>query len=320
MDTFSLLHISDLHIAANPRVLGFPDWLYFQRFPQGVPSLLSPSSFDPFLAEAVARIAFLRSNSIDAILVSGDIATTSEAADLTPAFQFIDAAATPGIWLSPSNAPTLQGASVPVVLLPGNHDRFQHIFHTPGGNRFDRIFANYWAAPQKVLTLLVLQGANGEKLALIAADFTLARNNDASVLLGFLGQGKVYQAILAALEVETQSQRATHGSLAIVWIIHFPPEFPGLPDVLSLIDGPLLGPAAGRASVFHFFCGHAHQAREYALPSNNAVTVHCAGTATQYYTHHGNVLHTTEIDVDAGNVTAVRRTDLVWDQARQNFV
>lgn len=55
-------------------------------------------------------------------------------------------------------------------------------------------------------------------------------------------------------------------------------------------------------------------------PSHPTVTVLCAGTTAPYVSLHGNWMHDIQIDVDAGVITAVPRTDVRWDQAAGEFV
>jgi hypothetical protein len=179
----------------------------------------------------VARVAYLRGNRLDVILVTGDLATTGDARDLRPAHEFVDAAPVSGRrapWLTAAGKPTLQAAGAPIVLLPGNHDRYQGLTKNAGGTQFDAFFANYWKtssrgqlpASPSVQTLVVLQGGTGEKLAIVAADFTLATNADADASRGgwfaYLGQSKAYQVIVDALKKETADQRNLYSSLAVV--------------------------------------------------------------------------------------------------------
>ena len=320
MDTFRLLQISDLHMAVRPYMIGFPDWKYLPQYPSGTP-VLGPSSHDPDLTEGAARWLYQHANRYDAVLVSGDLATTGHPADLAIAHNYLFAPAAAG-YLSQAQTPTLQAAGVPLCLFAGNHDRFDGYLMTPGGRQFDTAFGqNGWSAGQGAQTLIVLQGTSGEKLAVISADFCLASYWDSRGMWGYLGQGKVYPKVLQALQQATVRERQVNGpQIGIVWAIHFPPAFAGIDPDLALLDEQQVLSAARQLGVQHLFCGHTHETREYTVPGQPAVQVHCAGTATQYLTQHGNVMHETELDVSAGVVTAVRRTNIWWDQNATDFV
>jgi 3',5'-cyclic AMP phosphodiesterase CpdA len=334
MESFRLLHLSDLHIAVQQKVIGFPDRRHLPQYPLGQFSL-SPSSYDFDLAKAVAKHAFLLGNQLDAILITGDLATLGYTADLTLARDYGHAPGLPqplpgqppwtwAPWLNASGFPTLEPSGAPVILLPGNHDRFHGWLLHAGGTAFDVVFVADWDGRRKAQTLIVLQ-LGREHLAILAADFTLQRDADADAATGgrwaYVGQGKVYPAVLQALLQETMSQRAQYQPLALVWALHFPPEWAGMDPVLRLVDDHLLA-VASRAGVAHLFCGHTHEPRSYALASNPAVQVYCAGTATQYCAPppHANSLHPVEIDVDNGTITAVRWRTLRWDAVRKDFV
>jgi hypothetical protein len=118
MESFRLLHLSDLHIAVQQKVIGFPDRKHRPQYPLGQLNL-SPSSYDLDLAKAVARHAFIRGNRLDAILITGDLATVGYWADLALAYDYVHAtgltAPLPGQapwawapWLSASGFPTLE--------------------------------------------------------------------------------------------------------------------------------------------------------------------------------------------------------------------
>jgi 3',5'-cyclic AMP phosphodiesterase CpdA len=87
MESFRLLHISDLHIGVQQKIIGFPDVRHVAGFPLGYVSL-SPSSYDLDLAKALAKYAFLHGNRLDGIVITGDLATMGEAADLRIAHEY----------------------------------------------------------------------------------------------------------------------------------------------------------------------------------------------------------------------------------------
>jgi 3',5'-cyclic AMP phosphodiesterase CpdA len=334
MEVFRLLHLSDFHIASTPRVLGGRDVVHAFQFPLGSIQPFSSSSYCPDLARAVARYAFKKANRFDAMLITGDLAKTGKPGDLLLAHEYVSAQGqkTPlswnpagwAPWLSPAGFPTLKSPGLPILLLPGNHDRFQGLFRHAGGTQFDTVFARSWR-PSPVQTLAVLTLGN-ENLAIIAADFCLARDADADTAAdgpwAYLGQGMAYAAVTATLVQETERRRLDCSRLAVVWAIHFPPEFAGLDGTLRLLAEQNLISAAQKAGVNHLFCGHTHEPREYSLPSAPVVTVHCAGSAIQYCVPapHKNTIHPAHVEADGGSVIGVNWQTLEWNPRRKRFV
>ena len=206
------------------------------------------------------------------------------------------------------------------MLLPGNHDRFDGWLKNAGGQHFDQIFQSYWPRDKRVnLSVLELEE---EKLAIIAADFTLAHNKQADeTSWGYLGQGKVHRDVVKALRHKTLACRKEHGAVAIIWAVHFPPLFTGILPQLRLLEEERLVTSAKRLGIKHLFCGHTHEPREYKIDQTN-VWVHCAGASMQYYAPppHLNSIHPVEIDVERGKIKGVRWRHLVWSSKDQSFV
>src|SRR5580704_7639784 len=124
MTTFRLLHASDLHLALKPYQYGLPDsWWDVVRF-RCSPSLVS--SQDPDLVKAFFVFASTMPPDdidYDILVLSGDLATTGQWADLQVARAFIEGVAAGGA--PPTfDLPSLDGHPGTVKLIPGNHDRF----------------------------------------------------------------------------------------------------------------------------------------------------------------------------------------------------
>jgi len=301
MNQFRLLHLSDLHFAERPRVAGFPNVLSWP------PGWLA--SHDPDLALKAAEYAYRERNNLDAIVLTGDIATSGARNDLRAARAFVDAPAI-SAHLTANSEATLKAANLPIALIPGNHDRFHHQPYLPGNKSFNREFQAYWPLGKKVTTLLVLRGSS-EQLALIAADLSLVRFRDAQGLrFEYLGRGKAYKRLVDNLVRETTMQRQAYGNqLGVVWLIHFPPCFPSISSTLRLLDEQMLLAGAASAGVTDLFLGHTHEMNSYHV---GALHMHCAGTATQYVSSSGNSIHVREVTV-SGSHTQVQSTDLRWN-------
>src|SRR5262245_50791390 len=83
-----ILHISDLHFAAQPWQIGLPErFRAWRRNMSGVPAPVS--SQNEYCASYLAGFAFFRRDDYDAILVSGDLAITGKQTDLQAAHDFL---------------------------------------------------------------------------------------------------------------------------------------------------------------------------------------------------------------------------------------
>jgi 3',5'-cyclic AMP phosphodiesterase CpdA len=314
MESFRLVQLSDLHIAVRPYVESLPDWWqHGWQFPRGTLGLFSASSHDPDILDAAVRAVYERRQDLDAVLLTGDLATTGSMNDLVMARAHVEVPAI-SLHRSAARLATLASSGLPVILLPGNHDRYRNRAFGAGGRNFEQVFAS-WNAPRGVQST-VLQLGN-ERLALVCADFCLANDLDASSIFGRLGQGFAYDSILVALEQETRSYRSQ--GVGVIWVIHFPPLYPGISRDLALLNEAALIARANTCGVLHILAGHTHRSLLYPPAPGPAIEVFCAGTACQYVAPGGNVIHLLDVTVDAGRVS-VSRADLRWNQARGAFV
>jgi len=319
--TVRLLHISDLHLAkatfSQSRGRDFwDDWLS-RRNPLCKPAARS-------LSVAVARTAHQYSERFDAILITGDLATTGVRDDLDTALNFLEAAPIDGRpWMSAEDEPTLRGVGCPILLMPGNHDRYRDGFGSPGGDLFDHVFDRYWSGGQGVHVLKF-----GDLLWIVACDLTLAVDEKLS-RFDFPGKGKVYPQRLERLKEETDRLRSGNPSMPVVWAIHFPPRFGRFCGDLSrsaqlelklleLIDEDLLIAAAREAFVSHLLCGHTHWPHFYSA-DDAGVFVHCAGSAMQRGPRP-NTMHLVEMDIEGGQIVRFDHLGLTFDKDRGNFV
>src|SRR6266480_922263 len=127
MATFRLLHISDLHFSARPNAVNPltslggvrpADLGLWRHFPRHI-ILFGPSSYSSPLATHLALYIDSIQDAVDAIIVTGDLATTGSEVDLSTAkaFFFADTRI-------PPVARVKLNLRIPVIFLPGNHDRF----------------------------------------------------------------------------------------------------------------------------------------------------------------------------------------------------
>ena len=146
MTKFRFVHISDAHLAVIPGRKNFkelfdnPRALTFRDFKQGKVSIL-PASFDRDILESATRFIYERYSTIDAVVFTGDLATTGLAADILVAKNFIQSGSNSFV---ENDLPVLGFAINKLSLMPGNHDRFKDVMGTPGSNHFDLAFSDQW--------------------------------------------------------------------------------------------------------------------------------------------------------------------------------
>ena len=243
------------------------------------------TSYHPLALDSLVNFVTER-NELDAVILSGDIATTGFEHDLLKAREFLEG---PPAGAYAVGLTVLANIGIPVWILPGNHDRYiykgREWFFSPGGTLFDQILRNHWS--DKVRAYPLLRNA-GERLSvlLVAADFSLQKSSDSTRLHRFnkLAQGRVYKEVLSALATETLQQqtqaalRFPDHELVTLWAVHFPPNFKGLSASKSLLQAADVVSKAEDLNVQAILAGHTHVYNDY--PATAFVRVLCAGTAT----------------------------------------
>ena len=273
---------------------------------------------------------------VDAVLLTGDIATTGLSSDLQLAFAAVDGPALnndPLLW-APDN-PTLAGSTgklkIPLWLLPGNHDRLRPdsvSWYAPGGYMFDTIFEPYWGPldPASKLGPKVREcgviSRPGLSVAVLAADFTLRSASDRSGLMfhNQWAQGRVYRDTLDELVQKTADvKRRVRQTLAIIWALHFPPKFPGIPRSMQLINEERLIEEADRCGVSGMLAGHTHEPVWYRTPGAPC-DVFCSGTATQKHSPLGHFFHILNINADPQYGIMITPENYKFDPAKREFL
>lgn len=323
MATFRLLHASDLHIALKPERVGLLDTpTAGLRFPRDLKRIGRTSSYSPDLLDGLIEFVYDRGDRFDAVLLSGDLATTGKSQDLQQARDCIDGDSQ-GLWYTspPSGRSviashrSLKSAGKRLLLLPGNHDRYDSTFpfFVPGGTLFDdvRYFGKYWKAGQGVQTW-ISPFKEGVRLGLVSADLSLRSGDQWADPLGSYGQGNVYADIIHGLETLTEDLRTD--TLGLLWVVHFPPAYPGIDPVLRLLDEEVLIEAASRQRISHILAGHTHSPRAYSAESSagTKIEILCAGTAAQGVAPWGNFIHELEIEVDAKGIASISFQTFQW--------
>jgi len=296
MGKISLLHISDLHIAKTPNLTDL-----FQRTRQSPFSSVADvlwhhrlcASYGEKQLEALIKLITDEQHRLEAIAITGDIATTGFSFDLHPALEVVNGF----------------DNIVPVFLLPGNHDRYKALLSrssgkprglAPGGTKFYDYFHSYWNNDVEIKILETYDFA----LGIIAADFNLRDIWDADFsksVFGSIAQGKVYDDILDRLVYSTEQffrRFSNEKTAAVVWAIHFPALAPRRisPDS-ELIGSEKLIERAAENGVIAILSGHVHYGFPPLMDQNIAFLG--AGTTTQFGSdNHCQIISFENIDED----------------------
>lgn len=267
------------------------------------------ASHNPEVVKRLAAFAFRRRDSINAIVITGDIATTGSPEDLTSGYKLIADKPDHIPYLNVDGDGTLNlSDDLPIVILPGNHDRYMPTTRKhsliPGGRHFHQVFSAWWT--DDVHAHVVELG--NSRLGLFAADFSLRSLKDASfpTFWNKWAQGKVYPDVLQRLEGITL-QFMLDGKFAgkrsvPVWAVHYPPNY-DYGNKRRTTEHRLNGEedlvaAARRCEVPLILAGHSHKHRYYP---NGIVTpfTFCAGTSSQVGPAvPGNYCHIISFDID----------------------
>lgn len=303
-----LLHLSDFHFSSEPDKLNKWDALRGegigdnQEFRARVGFFQTSHNFD-----LPARISeFVKSEDVDLLIVTGDLAATGLRKDLMFARAYF-------VSSNPAGVPAYPNLRFPkerLFLMPGNHDRFQYgggviddlaEAVSPGNLEFDDAFSDFWYSrcSDYRVAEMDIPGAHGElpPATVIAADFCLSLRSQAEnafhgVFAGFAGQGFADERVLRALMEATRRKRSKHEAAIIIWLIHFPPfslaELAANERSLRLINSEAVMQAAHECGVPLILSGHLH--RDFCCPDYGYVRVWCAGAAAvrsarQYQIH-----------------------------------
>ncbi len=338
MGTFRLAHITDLHFGdpiswLNPldnskaneveKARGVWDALLKRKARSRAADLFYPSTFNPEVALALLRTLEEELPFLDAVLVTGDLATTGDKSDLKLARDFF-AGNVPLEWnpLSKSLPSLLTDSEYLLVSLPGNHDRYEGITHQPISKQFESHFGTMWDFERKApFDAFQINSASGRVrvtslelddsiLIILMADFTLEDSHSGAGNIGYLGQGRVTTVVLDELTRATnavygQCQKDAEISVGCLWAVHFPPSFPSVNSSLELIDSQLLIDAAAACGVSVIVAGHTHETLMYQVSATNhaKVNVICSGPSSGISSHKTYAFTILEIEIRSTTIT-----------------
>lgn len=322
-EVFKFLHISDLHLCleVNRRNLASLVVTRPSRFIDvaksayqfGVRSLLHPASYRAPALAALSEFIYSRPAAYDAIIVTGDVATSGTAIDHNLAFDYVDKQPTDQ-WRH-GKSPVLCKGNTPVVVCPGNHDNYSHNGSHPTPMNFMLKFDKYMPqfGLERVGHLVLHEGNNA--VALIYADFGFQSASDAGGKFHLMGGGKVHQGVINELIKKTRrffsDPNLQNYKRSVIWMIHFAPfECPS--KYLELTDRQLVIDAAKKYGVKNIVCGHTHESSIYDA---GGVRVFCSGAATSVECQ--NEIHELTLDVTTQTLT---RIDYRWTRNDGEFI
>lgn len=284
------------------------------------------SSFDPGLLFCLCNFIEQEDPNLNAIIITGDLATTGLKVDLEKGLDFLEG----------SSIQSISSTSAAKLLLPGNHDRYRYtvngFLYAPGDPLFDTTFKDHWTGP--VQAYAPLRNADGLSVIIIAADFSLQSEQDCTLPLlkvSRLAQGRVYPLLLkqlVSLTKDFKAEERKHGYTPVVlWALHFPPFF--VPEhsgriaqaiygmTKNLIDEKRLVWRAREENVYAILAGHTHEAQDY-VTKRARVRVLCAGSATQHDVSDKQC-QIIEVSRNAIKQPKVTVTEYVQDFSRSSF-
>ena len=250
MAVFNVAHLTDLHFGDVRSIDNFGGNTVRRKLASlWTRNWRMPASNNPQRAEHLAAWLFretarleIEGGQLDALVLSGDLATTGLQEDLDAAFRYVDAPPASTYYQTPAagerragpHLATIAGLAQKCVLVPGNHDRFQNNKCEVGGELFDTVFKKYWAGNKAgVLDTIISKPFSGsgpapsdglEQLAIIGADGCLRDAEQASSGWMQMGQGYVYPDTEDELIAKTEDARRQFPDITVIWVIHFPPH------------------------------------------------------------------------------------------------
>jgi 3',5'-cyclic AMP phosphodiesterase CpdA len=332
MTTFNIVHLTDLHFAEIPKRANI--FTKIGSIRKGTSRM--PPSHNPQVAERVAAWLYAETqqleaagDQLDALILSGDLATTGIQDDLEAAFRYVDTPpalryfgdALPGIPRDSPHLATIAGLAKHCLLIPGNHDRYMDNGGEAGGKVFNRVFKKYWKGNKDgVIGIIIPKPAAGpagasadgfERLAIIGGDGCLRDAAHASLPTYQWTQGYLYPDTEEEFKAKTLEARRQFPDIAVIWVIHFPPH-PSVPSREAMRRYDLIAQASDQLGVAIILSGHTHLNRAY--PPGTASAIWNGGSATQFAEKRGNWVQFIKIEVANNRLVSASRQNFKWEK------
>jgi predicted phosphodiesterase len=322
MARFSIVHLSDLHLADVPRQVD--PFTILKNFTQVIRNQgwLPPgwnqawvSSHNPIVVIEAARRALLLAP--DAVVITGDLATSGDVADIATVSELLASPPLPAApWLAATpkgQTPGTLSTAKKLFTIPGNHDRYQahwqQTYYDPGATTCDPVLG--WPTGATVVARGTLSSGS-DNLSFVGIDCSLDANDVGDVPFGHLAQGRVPPNFQGAVH-------RVHAQLpagAIAWLVHWPAEFQTFSYGHNLIGEAELLRVARAEGVAFILSGHTHETRAYRTTAN--IPVFCCGSTSQHVVAGGNDLLELKVTV-AGRSATVNAAQWRYDLPRAEF-
>ena len=354
MESFRIIHISDMHISGTHighknDLRSISDIINYNTLKlifKGDWKKFYPSSFDKDIA--VKALYYITDDikadnkqTLDAIIVSGDLATTGHDVDLTMAKRFF-LGDIPTKWIVEQYPiPALTDSNLPILIIPGNHDRFRTdtkwLF--PGNHNFEKHFEQNWcikplqgncdikdaSSKYPIKFARIQKGNECIRFYLIDLCLTSSRHSTNKLKGGYLGQGRAYPRLINSLKkhiINLQSDNKYNRD-AIIWVTHFPPNAPSEKgdETLKLLLEERLLQAATECKISAILAGHIHKQKRFTITDNNhSVEVICAGSMCSVdIDNSGNQLWDVVIDVEHGITKNIDPLAIIYNKLDAEF-
>ena len=335
MWTVRLLHLSDLHIAKEPRIVNFKDTIdlplyYLRKYGRVATNPFHSSSYEPEAALFLSKVYETYRDMSDLTIVTGDLATTGRRTDLEAALEYFSGRPRRSLYPS-QNIPSLGGTPSYLKLMPGNHDRYSNRRGRSGGRLFDMLFNNFWQ-PQNDVDEIVFKSRNkvdeiesqesgNNRFGIICADFCLNTDADAGApgvrTLARYGRGIADKSRLDELVKRTQAVRdeLRADNVVLIWAIHWPPNHPDSGSFMRLKHEQSVIEKAQELEIPIILSGHLHSPSK--VPLDNVLVI-CAGTPTAMDAR--NAAHVLDFEIDGQKIKSVFRRNYVLSRTRGRFV
>ena len=330
MSVFRFLHLSDLHIAGEANRYSLIDSYHpiattFKSFANFQSPLKIPSH-DARAARALANQLSQEKGQYDAILISGDLATTGLDEDIQAAYNYLHGKLRQTKEIIEEIHPICDVAKL--IWMPGNHDRYHDHLCNPGCRRFEKenYFGEKWRKSDQLLTDLGTKNGpvhsyhmakDDRVLTIICVDFSFQKSDFPK----HIGRGIVLEDVLIELEKVTLKSKEKYKETAIIWVSHFPPKFPRVADSLMLENEENLLKLAEKLDISIILSGHTHEAIEYDVPMESKnIRVICCGTSLEHQANNPKLsLQIIEIDISNFRQVELKFIRLFWRKEKGNI-
>jgi len=275
-------------------------------------AMLRPSSYDDEVLLSAAFFIEQNSRQFDLLVVLGDLATSGREEDMAVAADVFLENKTKK-FTNAALDPRFGGYGLPLLVLPGNHDRYKDDYGTPGCRSFDHAFGSIYQPSNGVFLKVVSR--DDIDLAIISADFCFIEG--ASVpYTRRLGRGAVSDVVLSELKLQTTNFKSKSPQMPVIWALHFSPA-EGVSRALILEERERVIELANELDVKHIFCGHTHlRKREVGTHPH----IYCAGSLSSIDSIGNHFLHICVVDRNSSGDLELEVYDMKYDTQSEDFI